>query len=170
MMLALRDFRPVAHRASVAELDVAQKDKFKSALRLAYLDGSPDGPRATGCDAPSATRSHRRSKSGRSSSLDQAKIARLAAFRALRCGRVISSGNSREADRSSRRRRSAVDTAGRSSSRATTAAVRNSCSAAGRNQSHHCRIGTAPIDHIQQHQRRPTRLFRAIPLSAPLLA
>ena len=31
--------------AYVAALDVAQKDKFKSALRLAYLDGSPDGPR-----------------------------------------------------------------------------------------------------------------------------
>ncbi len=29
----------------VSGLDVAQKDKFKNALRLAYLDGAPDGPR-----------------------------------------------------------------------------------------------------------------------------
>jgi SAM-dependent methyltransferase len=29
----------------VSSLDAAQKDKFKSALRLAYLDGAPDGPR-----------------------------------------------------------------------------------------------------------------------------
>jgi ubiquinone/menaquinone biosynthesis C-methylase UbiE len=29
----------------VAGLDAGQKDKFRSALRLAYLDGSPDGPR-----------------------------------------------------------------------------------------------------------------------------
>jgi len=29
----------------VSGLDAMQKDKFKSALRLAYLDGSPDGPR-----------------------------------------------------------------------------------------------------------------------------
>ncbi len=29
----------------VSGLDVAQKDKFKNALRLAYLDGGPDGPR-----------------------------------------------------------------------------------------------------------------------------
>jgi ubiquinone/menaquinone biosynthesis C-methylase UbiE len=31
--------------AYVSGLDAAQKDKFKSALRLAYLGGSPDGPR-----------------------------------------------------------------------------------------------------------------------------
>jgi ubiquinone/menaquinone biosynthesis C-methylase UbiE len=31
--------------AYVAGLDAAQKDTFRSALRLAYLDGSPDGPR-----------------------------------------------------------------------------------------------------------------------------
>jgi SAM-dependent methyltransferase len=30
----------------VAGLDAAQKDKFRDALRLAYLDGSPDGPRS----------------------------------------------------------------------------------------------------------------------------
>jgi ubiquinone/menaquinone biosynthesis C-methylase UbiE len=31
--------------AYVSGLDAARKDRFKSALRLAYLDGSPDGPR-----------------------------------------------------------------------------------------------------------------------------
>jgi hypothetical protein len=31
--------------AYVGELDAAQKGRFKSALRLAYLDGSSDGPR-----------------------------------------------------------------------------------------------------------------------------
>jgi ubiquinone/menaquinone biosynthesis C-methylase UbiE len=30
----------------VSGLDAGQKDRFKSALRLAYLDGSPDGPRS----------------------------------------------------------------------------------------------------------------------------
>ena len=37
--------RESAFAAYVSGLDAAQKDKFKSALRLAYLDGSPDGPR-----------------------------------------------------------------------------------------------------------------------------
>lgn len=37
-----RDSRFAAY---VSGLDAAQKDKFKSALRLAYLDGAPDGPR-----------------------------------------------------------------------------------------------------------------------------
>jgi SAM-dependent methyltransferase len=32
--------------AYVAALDIAKKEKFKSALRLAYLDGSSDGPRS----------------------------------------------------------------------------------------------------------------------------
>jgi hypothetical protein len=31
--------------AYVSGLDAAQKDTFKSALQLAYLDGAPDGPR-----------------------------------------------------------------------------------------------------------------------------
>jgi SAM-dependent methyltransferase len=35
-----------AFAAYVASLETPQKDKFKSALRLAYLDGSPDGPRS----------------------------------------------------------------------------------------------------------------------------
>jgi SAM-dependent methyltransferase len=38
--------RESAFAAYVTALDVAQKDKFKSALRLAYLDGSSDGPRS----------------------------------------------------------------------------------------------------------------------------
>jgi hypothetical protein len=38
--------RDSAFAAYVTALDVAQKDKFKSALRLAYLDGSSDGPRS----------------------------------------------------------------------------------------------------------------------------
>jgi hypothetical protein len=29
----------------VAGLDAGQKERFKNALRVAYLDGSPDGPR-----------------------------------------------------------------------------------------------------------------------------
>jgi ubiquinone/menaquinone biosynthesis C-methylase UbiE len=37
--------RESAFAAYVAGLDPAQKDKFKSALRLAYLDGAPDGRR-----------------------------------------------------------------------------------------------------------------------------
>jgi ubiquinone/menaquinone biosynthesis C-methylase UbiE len=38
--------RESAFAIYVAGLDAAQKDKFKSSLRLAYLDGSPDGPRS----------------------------------------------------------------------------------------------------------------------------
>ena len=37
--------RESAFAVYVSGLDVAQKDKFKNALRLAYLDGAPDGPR-----------------------------------------------------------------------------------------------------------------------------
>jgi ubiquinone/menaquinone biosynthesis C-methylase UbiE len=40
------DGRESGFGAYVSGLDIAQKDKFKSALRLAYLDGSPDGPRS----------------------------------------------------------------------------------------------------------------------------
>jgi SAM-dependent methyltransferase len=39
------DGRDSRFAAYVAELDSAQRDRFKSALRLAYLDGSADGPR-----------------------------------------------------------------------------------------------------------------------------
>src|ERR1700742_303673 len=37
--------RESAFAVYVSGLEAAQKDKFKSALHLAYLDGSPDGPR-----------------------------------------------------------------------------------------------------------------------------
>ena len=37
--------REAGFAAYVSSLDAARKDRFKSALRLAYLDGSPDGPR-----------------------------------------------------------------------------------------------------------------------------
>lgn len=37
--------RESAFAVYVSELDAAQKDKFKNALRLAYLDGAPDGAR-----------------------------------------------------------------------------------------------------------------------------
>ncbi len=37
--------RESAFAVYVSGLEAAQKDKFKSALRLAYLDGSPNGPR-----------------------------------------------------------------------------------------------------------------------------
>ena len=37
--------RESAFAVYVSGLDVVQKDKFKNALRLAYLDGAPDGPR-----------------------------------------------------------------------------------------------------------------------------
>ena len=37
--------RESAFATYVAGLDVALKERFKSALRVAYLDGSPDGPR-----------------------------------------------------------------------------------------------------------------------------
>ena len=40
------DGRDSGFGAYVSGLDTAQKDKFKSALRLAYLDGSPDGSRS----------------------------------------------------------------------------------------------------------------------------
>jgi ubiquinone/menaquinone biosynthesis C-methylase UbiE len=39
------DGRDSGFGAYVSALDAVQKDKFKSALQLAYLDGSPDGPR-----------------------------------------------------------------------------------------------------------------------------
>jgi SAM-dependent methyltransferase len=39
------DGRDSGFAAYVSSLDAAQKDRFKAALRLAYLDGSPDGPR-----------------------------------------------------------------------------------------------------------------------------
>jgi ubiquinone/menaquinone biosynthesis C-methylase UbiE len=39
------DGRDSGFGAYVSGLDAVQKDRFKSALRLAYLDGSPDGPR-----------------------------------------------------------------------------------------------------------------------------
>jgi ubiquinone/menaquinone biosynthesis C-methylase UbiE len=39
------DGRDSGFAVYVSGLDAAQKDKFKSALRLAYLDGTPDGPR-----------------------------------------------------------------------------------------------------------------------------
>jgi SAM-dependent methyltransferase len=39
------DGRDSGFAAYVSGLDAAQKDRFKNALRLAYLDGSPDGPR-----------------------------------------------------------------------------------------------------------------------------
>src|SRR5246127_2768897 len=39
------DGRDSRFGAYVSGLDAVQKDRFKSALQLAYLDGSPDGPR-----------------------------------------------------------------------------------------------------------------------------
>jgi hypothetical protein len=42
---ALLEGRDSGFAAYVSTLNVAQKDKFKCALRLAYFDGSPDGSR-----------------------------------------------------------------------------------------------------------------------------
>lgn len=54
------DGRESGFAAYVSALDAAQKDKFKSAMRLAYLDGAADGPRTYFASAWAArgTRSH----------------------------------------------------------------------------------------------------------------